>query len=223
MTTGSKRTRTPRRPSTIATRLQIRIFTEGKKTEVQYVNHLYRLHRDQVIISVAPHLGSAPKTVVQAAANERNSDLREEKRGRGSAFSEYWAVFDVDEHKDLDEALAVAAKEGIKVALSSPCLELWFLLHAQPQTAYLHHHDAQHHAKQFLGCEKTLTDGALALLDAGYLMAKQRACGLDAKHLGDQSVLPWNPSSNIWELTETIKTARVLPAAGIPFSCWHLQ
>jgi hypothetical protein len=189
---------------------------------VQYIEHFRMVHRERVIVSVAPHQGSAPKTVIHAAVEERTRDLREEKRGRGSAYDEYWAVIDVDEHQGLDGALALATRHGIKVALSSPCLELWFLLHSRPQKAHLHRHDAQHEAKQFLGCDKSLNDAALALLDAGYEIAKKNAKELDAKHSGDQTEHPWNPSSNVWELTETIKTAKPSSGSGVPFSCWHL-
>lgn len=63
MTSNARRTRTKRKPSTSANRFQVRIFAEGKRTEVQYFNHLYRLHKDQVIVSVAPHLASIFRAV----------------------------------------------------------------------------------------------------------------------------------------------------------------
>ena len=190
---------------------------------MQYINHLYRLHRDHVIVQIAPHQGSAARTVVEAAVVERKRDLVEERKGRGSAYNEYWAVFDVDANTRLDEALALAAANGIKVALSSPCLEVWFLLHDQRRTAYLERDVAQRLSEQFLGCDKILTSAALDLLDEGYKAAMSNAQDLDAKHRGDQTSHPWNPSSNLWELIETIRTGKPLAQSGVPFSGWHLQ
>lgn len=38
-------------------------------------------------------------------------------------------MFDRDKHTRLPEALKMAKDNGIKVALSSPCFEFWYLLH----------------------------------------------------------------------------------------------
>lgn len=217
---GSRR-REPRRPSTRAQRFQIRVFTEGKETEVGYINHYRRLHREEVLVSLAEHSGSAPLSVVETAVNERRKDRREEKRGRGSAHDEYWCVIDVDEHAKLGEALRLAKENGIKVALSSPCIELWFLLHEELRPSHLDRRDAQRHSKELLGCEKKLTDGALKFLEKNYLTALENAKKLDAKHRADQTATPWNPSSNVWELVETIRKAAALPESGVPFSAWH--
>ncbi|SLF85438.1 RloB family protein [Mycobacteroides abscessus] len=219
---GSRARHQRRRPSTQAQRFQIRIFAEGKETEVGYINHYFRRHRDQVLVSVAEHQGSAPLTVVEAAVAERKYDLREEKRRRGSAYDEYWCMVDVDEHYGLDDALQLAAANGVKVALSSPCLEVWFLLHDRLQAAFLDGHAAQHESKKLLGCDKTLSDTALALLEEQYETALANAKQLDAKHRGDGTQKPWNPGSNVWELIETIRSAASLPGSGVPFSAWHL-
>lgn len=42
---------------------------------------------------------------------------------------EVWAVVDQDQHSTLKDALALARREGVKVALSKPCFEVWLLLH----------------------------------------------------------------------------------------------
>lgn len=219
---GSRARTGRRRPSTQAQRFQIRVFAEGKETEVGYINHYFRLHRNRVIVSIAEHQGSAPLSVVEAAVAERKYDLREEKRGRGSAYDEYWCVIDVDEHYGLDEALQLAAASGVKVALSSPCLEVWFVLHYRLQAAYLERHAAPHESKTLLGCNKTLSEAALSLLEERYGTALENAKQLDAKHRGDGTKKPWNPGSNVWELIETIRNAASLPGSGVPFSAWHL-
>jgi hypothetical protein len=212
--------RTPSRPrrttSNKAAKLQLRVYAEGEKTENGYLTELWRRNRDRVVLSIAEHHGSAPLTLVKIAVSERKRDLRTAKR-QGSAFDEYWCVFDIDEHKNIPQALDMAAANGIKVALSSPCLELWFLIHFENRTAYLDHHEAQLISERHLSCRKVLTPTALHALSARYGQAVEHAKLLDAKHVGDNSPTPWNPSTNIWELTETILYAEVIDGSGVPF------
>lgn len=209
--------------SNSAQRFQILVFAEGIKTEVGYINHWVMANRERVILQFAPNQPSAPKLLVENAIAQRAADMREAKRGRGDAFDEYWVVCDVDDHHNVAEALALAAKHGIKVALSSPCLEVWFLIHFDPQTAYLDRFEAQHRTKEILRCDKVLTTSALALLDERYEDAVRHAHALDKKHSGDGAVHPWNPCTNVWELIETIRKAASLADSGVPCSCWHLR
>lgn len=222
-----RQTRTTRKgrrtSSNSAQRFQILIFAEGIRTEVGYINNWLRSNRERIIVQFAPNQGSSPMTLVESAIAQKQYDQREARKNRGDAFDEYWCVFDVDSHPRLEEALALAVANDIKVALSSPCLEAWFLFHFEPQTAHITRGDAQHRVKQYLKCEKVLTTAALALLDKHYEAAKQHAQALDNKHSADAATRPWNPCSNVWELIETIRKAAGLPDAGVPWSCWHLQ
>jgi hypothetical protein len=49
---------------------------------------------------------------------------------------EVWCVFDVDEHPKLAEARDQANANGIQLAVSNPCFELWLLLHFQEHRAH---------------------------------------------------------------------------------------
>ena len=42
---------------------------------------------------------------------------------------EVWAVFDRDEHPNFDDAVSLCQTNGIGVARSNPCFELWLILH----------------------------------------------------------------------------------------------
>jgi RloB-like protein len=193
------------RPSQ-ATRVQLIVFAEGKKTESIYLTHWNRLYRENAIVNIAAHEHTAPFELVKSAANQRRLDLREAKRGRGAAFDQYWCMFDIDEHPKISDALVMAGDNSINIALSSPCLELWFLLHFDDQTAYLHRHEAQKRSKEILSCDKVLTPAALDSLIANYETAKSRAQSLEAKHIADESSRPWNPYSDVWTLMDVIKT-----------------
>jgi RloB-like protein len=114
-------------------------------------------------------------------------------------------MFDVDEHPKVPDALELARVNNVNVALSSPCLELWFLIHFEDQTAYLSRKDAQTQSKAILGCDKALTQAALNLLAANYDQAKSRAQALAIKHKGDESPRPWNPHAEVWKLVDAIR------------------
>ena len=202
---ASSRSRS-RRPSAQTNRLQIRVFSEGKKTESIYLTNWHRLYRGQVIVSMAPHEHTAPFELAESAAAQRRRDLREASRGRGAAFDQYWCIFDVDEHPKIPEALDMASANNINVALSSPCLELWFLIHFDNQTGYIDRREAQRRSKEILGCSKALTQAALDMLVANYETAKSRAEALAAKHRGDGSSQPWNPQSEVWRLVDIIRS-----------------
>lgn len=98
----------------------------------------------------------------------------------------------------------MAREHGIHLAISNPCIELWFLLHFEDQTAYIERRQAQSLAKEQLGCDKRLDDVALEALQQGFGEAKERAQRLDVKHEGDGSGVNANPSSGTWRLVDSI-------------------
>lgn len=143
--------------------------------------------------------------LVQRAINQRDRDVKDAKRGLGDAYDEYWCVFDVDVHPRLDGALALAASNGIRVALSNPCIELWLIIHFQPQTAYLDRKTAEQMSETLLHCGKTLSSAALEELINRYSAAKEHARLLDKKHQQDGSPANSNPSSGMWRLVDMIR------------------
>ena len=204
----SKQRKSQRRRVRRPTREQVNdrslyVFTEGKRTEKDYISHWYRKHRDQVHVVIDTFHGS-PLRLVDEAIKQRDQDQREEKRGRGRVYDEYWCVFDRDSHEDFDEAVATAEANGIKVAHSNPCIELWFVLHFKHEARWLHRRDAQRESKRRLNCDKHLSLRALELLDDNFDGAKGRALQLDNWHDGNESPPRSNPSSSVWELVEGI-------------------
>lgn len=194
-----------RRASGDAKRPQFLVFAEGDKTEPIYLTHWHRLFRERIIVTIAPHLYTTPFELVQAAIAQRSIDLREAKRGRGDAYDGYWCIFDVDVHPRVPEALRLAAEHGVCVAVSNPCIELWFILHFQNRTTYLDRGEAQRRSRDLLSTGKVPTTKALNLLVDGYEAAKRRAQDLDRKHEGDGSPPQTNPSSNVWRIIDIIQ------------------
>jgi hypothetical protein len=103
-------------------KLGVFVYCEGEVTERFYIEDYFSQlakHSQVVLLGIKEGAGS-PDTIVKAClAHESEAD-----------DTIVWAVFDVDEHKDLDAALARARDNAVPVSLSDPCFELWGLLHA---------------------------------------------------------------------------------------------
>lgn len=197
---GPHHPRTPLQPQP----LQILVFVEGERTEEGYFKFWWRHNRDKVIVHIDERNGT-PMTLVEYAVARKQHEEREERRARGRAHDEVWCVFDVDTHLKIEEAVELAQRHDIKVAVSNPCFELWLVLHYQDQTASIDRHSAQKLARSHLKCGKALSPQALEALTSRYNEAAKRAKALDKKHEGDDSPPRNNPSSEVWKLVEMIR------------------
>lgn len=186
------------------TRRSFLILAEGQRTEDAYFLFWKRRLRRQVSIEISEFHGT-PMSLVEKAVTQKTKEAREQRRGRGAAHDEYWCVFDVDTHPYLAEAMEMAAKHGISLAISNPCIELWFLLHFTAQTAYIECRDAVRTVSGETGTGKSLTPDALQILGEKFDIAKERAQHLDRKHCGDGTPYPGNPSSGVWRLIDAIQ------------------
>lgn len=179
------------------------MYAEGAKTEPGYLTHWHRAYRDRVQIHVEGGLG-VPMTVVDRAVEQKRRETREARRGRGRASDEYWCVIDIDQHPNVGSAVEKALANGIGVVVSNPCIELWFILHFQDQTAHIERHVAQAISKAVLSCDKILDEQALRELMERFPEAKARAAILDAMHMDDGRPARSNPSSGMWRLIDRI-------------------
>lgn len=193
-----------RRRSSEPRRKEILVFAEGEVTEEDYLVFYKRRYRHQVLIKIDEFRGT-PLALVEKAKEVKIRAEREERRGRGRAHDEFWCTFDVDEHPNLSQAIEMAEANGISLAISSPCLELWFLLHFKDQTAHIDRHRAQSEVRTALGTSgKGLTNPALELLAENVDIATERARKLEIKHRDDGTPAPGNPSSGMWRLINSI-------------------
>jgi hypothetical protein len=187
---------------------RILIVCEGKVTERHYFNDLRHLMRSLVELDLDP--GGIPKTLVERAVELKKAADRDAKRGKDQnlKYDVAWCVFDVDEHPYLVEAQQQARDNGIKVAISNPCFELWALLHFQDQSAHIQRLEVRRLRRDHMPrYEKRLPVEALM---ATYGDAVRRSVALEQWHHtrdtdGD------NPSTGVHRLTEEIiKEARVV-------------
>jgi len=120
-------------------RKRLLVLCEGKVTEPKYLNAFRHEHRSQLVeVEVMPECGD-PKTLVEQAVERKKYAEREARRYSDPyrKYDEVWCVFDVDEHLKLAEAKQQARDNGLNLAISSPCFELWILLHFQDQQAHI--------------------------------------------------------------------------------------
>jgi hypothetical protein len=116
------------------TKVEIFIACEGSVTEPAYFRDCVRHYgAGMVHLEIIPKTG-VPLTVVRAAIETRKamiSDVRRGVRRKDPPFT-VWAIFDRDEH-NVAHAFELAKANGIRVAFSNPCFELWPLLHLNPE------------------------------------------------------------------------------------------
>ncbi len=110
-----------RKIATLVPKKVIRIFTEGEKTEPDYFNSIKdELRLNEIDIKVHG-LGDHTMPLVEYVIERKN----EEK----DTDTEWWVVFDRDDHDHFNQAIQKAESESINVAYSNECFELWFILH----------------------------------------------------------------------------------------------
>jgi len=205
------RRREPRRER----RRRILILCEGRRTEPGYFRALRSAFRNRLVVVEIDDRTGVPKTLVEHAS-ERKKEAEREARSRRDpflAYDEVWCVFDVDEHPHLPDARQQARDNGINLAISNPCFELWALLHFQHQTAYLERQNVQRKLRRHLpGYDKDLP---FERLHPAYEQAVERAQELErrcetAGKRGD------NPSTGVHALTERIRLGNDTRAPFLP-------
>lgn len=107
------------------------IVCEGRCTEPDY----FRAFR--MTSATVKAIGKALNTVslVNKAISIRDADLK-----RKRIYDQCWVVFDKDDFpaKDFNGAIALAQKNGFRVAYSNQSFEYWFLLHFNLYKGPLH-------------------------------------------------------------------------------------
>lgn len=146
--------------------------------------------------SVTPPLALVRKAI---ETSERTRD----------SYDEIWCLFDVEwpeRHPDLTTALDLAKQNGIKVAASNPCFELWLILHFRQQYQQLSTEEAERRRAAEDDSKGKEVEGA-KYMDRRNL-AVERAQQLKAMHKEQSRGFPDNnPSSGVYKLLESIRQA----------------
>lgn len=168
------------------------VFTEGKSSEPNYINGLKKLSHiaEDVAINLElyPEHG-VPLTLVQLAA-ERKEDPE---------VDECWCLFDVEwpqHHPNLKEAVSLARTNGIKLAISNPCFEVWLILHHQEFGRFSKTSEVESSSRALDNRAGKNIDASLYIPLRG--VAARRAKILEERHERDGTKFPHdNPSSGM--------------------------
>ena len=175
-------------------------------TEYDYLSLKSREDHVRLIDVVLEGQGGVPKTIVERAAAKKKAAARHARRMRDGelAYDEVWCVFDVDAHPNLQEAVIQARDNGIKLAISSPCFELWLLLHFRDHRSHEERHEIQKRCCACVsGYSKRIPEKIYRLLEGCYAEAVGRALALEAWHI-TRGTEGSNPSTQVHRLTERL-------------------
>ncbi len=181
----------------------ILVAYEGdNKTEKNYFNNFQGSDKNYRI-KVVPGNETDPINLVKQTiqkVKELRLDLDEDDRA--------FCVFDTDTNKNknaqIKEAIELAKEENIIIITSTPCIELWFLLHYDYTTATMSNEQVMKKLKKFYPNYKKNSDIYPAIKD-NTLEACKRAIELEKNHerngLNIQSVEA-NPHSEVHKIIE---------------------
>jgi hypothetical protein len=195
---GLRRRRPFRNP-----RPRILIVCEGTRTEPGYFREL--CHTERIPYEICA--GEIPKTIVRRAIELKDAAKREaeSRMDDNLLYDHVCCVFDIDGHSGVPEARQQARDNGIDLAISNPCFELWILLHFRDQRAHIVPVNVQR------ACRKYLPDYnkkvPFAKLHPNYSDAVRRATALDAWQQS-RGCEGSNPSTGVYKLTEHIRSFR---------------
>lgn len=186
---------------------RILIACEGEETEYRYFEDIrksLRMEPNKIIV-LEPE-ASDPLSVVRQALDERTYRKQDKEWAKNDMA---WAVFDGDEHianniNNWREALRLARRNDIHLAISNPSFEYWYLLHYQDQNSSLTRQQAvrllKAHIPDYEKSDVLYREELQPLTKAAIERARQVA------HLAEGNALEAyaNPCTHVCELVEII-------------------
>ena len=107
------------------------LFCEGKNTEPAYFTAVRNI-MDGTLIKIFKDVGPPMTIALEAHKYGKKMGLLKNSRRHKNSFEEndrVWAIFDRDDHEKFDDAVTLCESNGVGVARSNPCFELWLILH----------------------------------------------------------------------------------------------
>ena len=186
------------------------LFCEGKKTEPGYFLAVQSAHHS-TLIEICSGVG-VPMTVAErAAACARKHGLAPRQRKQRDSFEEgdqVWAVFDRDNHPRFDEAVALCESNGVCVARSDPCFELWLILHERDYDRACTRRDVQ---RELASLRPEYDKGGAKTPDCADLVQRveesERRAETQLQRRVEEGKPHGNPSTTVGQLTRAIREA----------------
>lgn len=178
-----------RGPPVVERRRRILVVCEGEVTEKQYLEAFKAWKKNPAVDVDLVGPAGDPVTLVNRAR-----DLKVAAERQAAAidddtllYDEVWCCFDVDRFGPrVPAARDTARANGLRLAMSNPCFELWLILHLRDNPGAQDHHSMQ---DIFKALQPQLADKHIdfAALQPGYEQAVLRAKRLhdDAQAAGE--------------------------------------
>ena len=193
-----------RNQNTRELRKVVRIYTEGEKTEVNYFNSIKdELRLPEIDIRVHG-CGDNTLSLVEWVIERKESENMNED-------TEWWVVFDKDEHPKFNEAIQLARSKDIHVAYSNECFELWFILHFEYLQTAIGRQQYYKKLTELLGVkyEKNNSD-IYDIIKGRENNAIRHAKNLEKMHNDEKVESPEkrDPSTLVFELVEKLRALK---------------
>jgi len=193
-------------------KIQFTLFCEGRKTEPLYFMALKK-HDNGSLISIRfGDKGRVPITLAEKAVKfVKSPGSMRGRGGRRNLFEEQdqvWVVFDRDEHERFDEAVSLCEANGIGVARSNPCFEIWLILHLVDYDRQDDRHRVKGEFQRLLSEHGLESEEKVSFekLTTAVEDAEARAEKLDRRRKEEGQ--PYGrPSTTVGELTKAIRKA----------------
>ncbi|MCD9143917.1 RloB family protein [Streptomyces albireticuli] len=180
-----------RAPATRPGRDRLLVVCGAKVTEKHYLQGLVEHLANPAVTVRIRTKPCSPAQLIAYAAGERDR--------AGDDFDQVWCVFDVDEY-EVGCAVTRARREGIEVAVSNPCFELWLVLHFCDHKAHVGtYRELLPYLKRYVPAyDKARLD--FRDYEHGWPSAGSRAVRL--AEAGHEHAT--NPSTGVWALVDRI-------------------
>jgi hypothetical protein len=186
------------------------IVTEGARTEPDYLRALEEarmipVERVRLRVHGPENGASAPRHLVEQAVKHREAITP------WQSDDEVWLLFDVDlqsgsnREAQVRETAQDAGQRGWNVAVSNPCFELWYLLHAEapPTQTPATCNEVGQAVRAALGSYNK-THVPFAALDEPRLRAACAAA--EARDLDPNAPVPPHGVTRVYRLLNTLRT-----------------
>lgn len=183
------------------------VVCEGAVTEKEYLLGIANHIRKSVVeVRIASEAGRDPKSLVEVAkAHKKRAEEAAEKQGDDNlAYDQVWCLHDIDDHpvEKITGAKDMARDNGIQLAVSNPCIELWLYLHFEDTGAIHRKKLATLLKKRIPQYDKHVS---FADYEPGLADAIKRAKVLDT-HAKNAGELGRNPTTGVYRLIAEIQT-----------------
>jgi RloB-like protein len=183
-------------------KVKITIVCEGKITEPQYFSELARYCGSLVSVNLIIERGAGVPLSILKKARELLGNPADDF----GQSDQVWAVFDRDEHPEVDRAIDEAHAAGISVAHSNPCFELWLVLHFRDYDAPVGRREIQRLLRSLMPGYDPRRSKQIAFSEIcdQVEFAERRAEAMDLRRARERNARG-NPCSSAYKLTREIR------------------